>query len=118
SHVQIQEDEECPDDDSSLEAAYLAYWFIPLMVSVFMVVQDSEGSWFRDLQVALQVECSPRVVLFFPSPRFFPLGFSWEGFLRRQYRLACSTPMVLCVKPSKTATAVAIFERKRHTDVD
>ncbi|GJY15198.1 hypothetical protein Tco_0385620 [Tanacetum coccineum] len=23
-------------------------------------------------------------VLFFPSPRFFPMGFSWEGFLRRQ----------------------------------
>nr|GFB34965.1 hypothetical protein [Tanacetum cinerariifolium] len=28
-----------------------------------------------------------RVVLIFLSPRFFPSGFSWEGFLRRQSQL-------------------------------
>ncbi|GJY33855.1 retrotransposon protein, putative, ty1-copia subclass [Tanacetum coccineum] len=43
----------------------------------------------------LKEECSPIAVLFFPSPRFFPLGFSWEGFLRRQGRLAVYTPMLL-----------------------
>nr|GEV81439.1 hypothetical protein [Tanacetum cinerariifolium] len=32
-------------------------------------------------------KCHLRVVLFFPSPRFFPMGFSWEGFLRRQSHL-------------------------------
>ncbi|GKF15347.1 hypothetical protein Tco_0056809, partial [Tanacetum coccineum] len=43
----------------------------------------------------LKEECSPIAVLFFPSPRFFPLGFSWQGFLRRQCRLTVYTPMLL-----------------------
>nr|GEV65006.1 hypothetical protein [Tanacetum cinerariifolium] len=43
----------------------------------------------------LKEECSPIAVLFFPSSRFFPLGFSWEGFLRRQCRLAVYTHMLL-----------------------
>ncbi|GJY71044.1 hypothetical protein Tco_0474747 [Tanacetum coccineum] len=40
-------------------------------------------------------DCQLRVVLFFPSPRFFPLGFSWEGFLKRQSQLVYYTPSVL-----------------------
>nr|GEV67602.1 hypothetical protein [Tanacetum cinerariifolium] len=40
-------------------------------------------------------ECSSVDVLFFPSPRFFPVGFSWEGFLRRQNRLDVYNPMLL-----------------------
>ncbi|GJR80011.1 hypothetical protein Tco_0150796 [Tanacetum coccineum] len=46
----------------------------------------------------LVVECSPRAVLFFPSPRFFPPGFTWEGFLRKQYRLAYFSHMVLLLR--------------------
>ncbi|GKD26194.1 hypothetical protein Tco_1232408 [Tanacetum coccineum] len=49
----------------------------------------------RGLEVGWLVECSPRAVLLFPSPRFFPLGFTWKGFLRRQYRLACINPTML-----------------------
>nr|GEU66645.1 hypothetical protein [Tanacetum cinerariifolium] len=43
----------------------------------------------------LSVECQARVVLFFPSPRFFPLGYSWEGFLRRQSQMAYYAPSML-----------------------
>ncbi|GKE11090.1 hypothetical protein Tco_1414641 [Tanacetum coccineum] len=39
---------------------------------------------FRESQV--------RDVLFFPSPRVFPLGFPWEGFLKRQSQLDSSPP--------------------------
>ncbi|GKB92208.1 hypothetical protein Tco_0964480 [Tanacetum coccineum] len=46
----------------------------------------------------LVVECSPRAVLFFPSPMFFPPGFTWEGFLRKQYRLAYFSHMVLLLR--------------------
>ncbi|GKE02224.1 hypothetical protein Tco_1390207 [Tanacetum coccineum] len=46
----------------------------------------------------LVVECSPRAVLFFPSPRFFSPGFTWEGFLRKQYRLAYFSHMVLLLR--------------------
>ncbi|GJW08586.1 hypothetical protein Tco_1571009 [Tanacetum coccineum] len=42
------------------------------------VFEDLERVWFSRQGGHM------RVVLFFPSPRFFPLGFSWEGFLRRQ----------------------------------
>ncbi|GKB47584.1 hypothetical protein Tco_0898337 [Tanacetum coccineum] len=38
------------------------------------------------------LESQLRVVLFFPSPRFFPLGFSWEGVLRRQDQLDLFSP--------------------------
>ncbi|GKA35240.1 reverse transcriptase domain, reverse transcriptase zinc-binding domain protein [Tanacetum coccineum] len=40
-------------------------------------------------------ECQLRVVLLFPSPRFFSLGFSWEDFLRMQSQLAYFTPSVV-----------------------
>ncbi|GJX34832.1 hypothetical protein Tco_0246389 [Tanacetum coccineum] len=56
---------------------------------------DSSFYLVHGLKAGWKVECSPRAVLFFPSVRFFLLGFSWEGFLRRHYRLACITPMVL-----------------------
>ncbi|GJS54612.1 ribonuclease H-like domain-containing protein [Tanacetum coccineum] len=39
-----------------------------------------------------RVECQAIDVLFFPSPRFFPLGFSWEGFLRRQTQMTSYSP--------------------------
>ncbi|GJU37220.1 hypothetical protein Tco_1185574 [Tanacetum coccineum] len=55
----------------------------------------SDVFWARNLGARLKVECLPTVVLFFPSPRFFPLGFSWEGFLRRQGWLAVYTSMLL-----------------------
>nr|GEZ37342.1 retrovirus-related Pol polyprotein from transposon TNT 1-94 [Tanacetum cinerariifolium] len=42
-----------------------------------------------------KVECLSIAELFFPSLRFFPLGFSWEGFLRRQNRLAVNTPKLM-----------------------
>nr|GEZ01177.1 hypothetical protein [Tanacetum cinerariifolium] len=47
------------------------------------------------LEAGWLVEYSPRAVLFFPSLRFFPCGFPWEGFLKRQYWLAVYTPMPL-----------------------
>ncbi|GJS73828.1 putative reverse transcriptase domain-containing protein [Tanacetum coccineum] len=49
-------------------------------------VEDLHRFWYpyRESQV--------RVVLFFPSPRVFPLGFPWEGFLRRQSHLDSSPP--------------------------
>ncbi|GJX77396.1 putative reverse transcriptase domain-containing protein, partial [Tanacetum coccineum] len=48
-----------------------------------------------DIEVGLKKQCSPIVVLFFPSLRFFPLGFSCEGFLRRQNWLAIYSPMLM-----------------------
>ncbi|GJZ24147.1 hypothetical protein Tco_0561606 [Tanacetum coccineum] len=45
-----------------------------------------------DFGYVLRVECQARAVLFFPSPRFFPLGFSWEGFLRRQSQMMSYYP--------------------------
>ncbi|GKA90943.1 putative reverse transcriptase domain-containing protein, partial [Tanacetum coccineum] len=88
----IQEDDECADVDSSLEVAYLACWSISELMSMLM---DIKFSLVRVFGAGLKVECSSVAVLFFPSPRFFPLGFSWEGFLRRQDRLAVYTPMML-----------------------
>ncbi|GJT17633.1 hypothetical protein Tco_0876339 [Tanacetum coccineum] len=88
----IQEDDECADVDSSLEVAYLACWSISELMSMLM---DIKFSLVRVFGAGLKVECSSIAVLFFPSPRFFPLGFSWEGFLRRQDRLAVYTPMML-----------------------
>ncbi|GKE33759.1 putative reverse transcriptase domain, reverse transcriptase zinc-binding domain protein [Tanacetum coccineum] len=51
-------------------------------------VEDLFRVWYpnREFQV--------RVVLFFPSPRFFPLGFPREGFLRRQSCLDHRPPYV------------------------
>ncbi|GKC77780.1 hypothetical protein Tco_1128554, partial [Tanacetum coccineum] len=46
----------------------------------------------NDFGYILRVECQSIVVLFFPSPRFFPLGFSWEGFLKRQSQMASYYP--------------------------
>ncbi|GJX41720.1 hypothetical protein Tco_0256710 [Tanacetum coccineum] len=95
TYVQVQEDEECADDYSSLEAAYLAYSFFSSLMRAFMNIQGSLFYVVRGLEAGWLMECPPRTVLFFPSPRFFPCGFSWEGFLRRQYRLAVYTPMLL-----------------------
>ncbi|GJU83616.1 sodium/hydrogen exchanger 6 [Tanacetum coccineum] len=36
------------------------------------------------VDVIFSTEYQVRVVLFLPCPRFFPLGFLWKGFLRRQ----------------------------------
>ncbi|GJY49962.1 hypothetical protein Tco_0439918 [Tanacetum coccineum] len=47
-----------------------------------------------------RVECQASVVLFFPSPGFFPWGFSWEGFLRRQSQMASYTPSLQLLVPS------------------
>ncbi|GKA54272.1 putative reverse transcriptase domain-containing protein [Tanacetum coccineum] len=49
-------------------------------------VEDLHRFWYpyRESQV--------KVVLFFPSPRVFPLGFPWGGFLRRQSHLDSSPP--------------------------
>ncbi|GKB00362.1 hypothetical protein Tco_0828355 [Tanacetum coccineum] len=55
---------------------------------------DTEFSLVRVFGAGLKVECSSVAVLCFPSLRFFPLGFSWEGFLRRQDRWAVYTPMM------------------------
>ncbi|GJV31883.1 reverse transcriptase zinc-binding domain-containing protein [Tanacetum coccineum] len=54
-------------------------------------VEDLFRVWYpnREFQV--------RVVLFFPSPRFFPLGFPREGFLRRQSCLDHRPPYVWMV---------------------
>ncbi|GJR06731.1 hypothetical protein Tco_0529715, partial [Tanacetum coccineum] len=62
-------------------------FLIPLAKTRLIRIHGLEAGWL--------VECSPRAILFFPSPRVFSLGFTWEGFLRRQYRLACITPTVL-----------------------
>ncbi|GJX73151.1 hypothetical protein Tco_0311746 [Tanacetum coccineum] len=49
------------------------------------------------VEVAIRVE-EPRrelplsVVLFFPTPRFCPLGFTWKGFLRSQVQLDSIPP--------------------------
>ncbi|GJU49089.1 hypothetical protein Tco_1218644 [Tanacetum coccineum] len=59
------------------------------------MLMDIKFSLVRVFGAGLKVECPSVAVLFFPSPRFFPLGFSWEGFLRRQDRLAVYTPMML-----------------------
>ncbi|GJT29391.1 hypothetical protein Tco_0909666 [Tanacetum coccineum] len=64
----IQEDDECLDVDSSLEVAYLSYWSISELMIMLM---DSEFSLVRAFRVGIKVECSPVVVLIFPSPRFF-----------------------------------------------
>ncbi|GJU99084.1 hypothetical protein Tco_1328355 [Tanacetum coccineum] len=45
-----------------------------------------------DFGYVLRVECQARAVLFFPSPRFFPLSFYWEGFLRRQSQMMSYYP--------------------------
>ncbi|GJT03162.1 putative RNA-directed DNA polymerase, eukaryota, reverse transcriptase zinc-binding domain protein [Tanacetum coccineum] len=45
-----------------------------------------------DFGYVLRVECQSRAVLFFPSSRFFSLGFSWEGFLRRQSQMMSYYP--------------------------
>ncbi|GJS76051.1 hypothetical protein Tco_0725932 [Tanacetum coccineum] len=58
-------------------------------------VIKTTDSVVRVFEVFLKLECPPRVVLFFPSLGFFPMGFSWEGFLWRQYRLAIYNPILL-----------------------
>ncbi|GJR35283.1 hypothetical protein Tco_1210967 [Tanacetum coccineum] len=55
----------------------------------FSHVEDSSLSM---VVYGLRLECQIRAVLFFLSLGFFPLGFSWEGFLRRQYQLAYYSP--------------------------
>nr|GEU47545.1 putative reverse transcriptase domain-containing protein [Tanacetum cinerariifolium] len=91
TNCQIQEDVECPNVGSSLEVTRL--WV--LLVNGFMDYKFSKVFLVRELEIALKVECSPCVVLFFSSLRFFPLGFSWEGFLRRQKRLASFSPLLM-----------------------
>ncbi|GKD00326.1 hypothetical protein Tco_1170600 [Tanacetum coccineum] len=86
---------DCPDVESSLEAAFDSYWAFPLMVYVRMGWLDCDGIVVHEFDGVWKVECLPIVVLFFPSLRFFPMGFSWEGFLRRQNWLAVYTSMLL-----------------------
>ncbi|GJS61792.1 reverse transcriptase domain, reverse transcriptase zinc-binding domain protein [Tanacetum coccineum] len=71
-----------------------------------LMASDSYACWMKwwlssdpmargsvyDFGYVLRVECQARAVLFFPSPRFFPLGFSWEGFLRRQSQMMSYYP--------------------------
>nr|GEW40516.1 RNA-directed DNA polymerase, eukaryota, reverse transcriptase zinc-binding domain protein [Tanacetum cinerariifolium] len=57
--------EECLDANTSLEVAYLTCWFLSFMLVMFMDSQYIEASLFHGVEVALKVECSPRVVLFF-----------------------------------------------------
>ncbi|GKA02594.1 putative reverse transcriptase domain, reverse transcriptase zinc-binding domain protein [Tanacetum coccineum] len=59
-----------------------------------MAKMRSARSVISKLGDGLKEEARTIAVLFFPSPRFFPLGFSWEGFLRRQGQLAVYTPML------------------------
>ncbi|GJS65346.1 hypothetical protein Tco_0679910 [Tanacetum coccineum] len=66
SYVQVQEDEECLDDYSSLEASCIAYWSLSSVMHSFM---DLKGSLDHVVR--------------------------WEVFLRRQYRLACINPTML-----------------------
>ncbi|GJX51624.1 reverse transcriptase domain, reverse transcriptase zinc-binding domain protein [Tanacetum coccineum] len=79
----------------SLEVTYLAHSFISLMDLALLDCYSFSGSLARASLDALKSECRLRSVLFFPSPRFFPLGFSWEGVLRRRSWLAFYTPMLL-----------------------
>ena len=48
-----------------------------------------------------------RVVLFFHSPRFFPLGFTLEGFLRRQSHMVFSCSLDVDCR---------VFEKARFED--
>ncbi|GJZ55722.1 hypothetical protein Tco_0610915 [Tanacetum coccineum] len=86
---------DCPDVESSLEAAFDSYWAFPLMVYVRMGWLDCDCIVVHEFDGVWKVECLPIVVLFFPSLRFFPLGFSWEGFLRRHNWLAVYTSILL-----------------------
>ena len=47
-------------------------------------------------------ECQECVVLFFPTPRFFPRGFSWKGFLRRQTSWVAILPSCLWVDAGRS----------------
>ncbi|GKB77684.1 F-box/RNI-like/FBD-like domains-containing protein [Tanacetum coccineum] len=63
--------------DSSLEDAYLAYWFLPFLMVAFMDCRYSEVFVVHDLEVVLKVECSPIVRDDFKALRtlkwFFPI---------------------------------------------
>ncbi|GJR68398.1 hypothetical protein Tco_0014463, partial [Tanacetum coccineum] len=60
--MQIQEDDECSNVDSSLEVAYLSYRsFKELM----LMLLDSECSLVCAFEAVFKMECSPVVVLFF-----------------------------------------------------
>ncbi|GJZ69219.1 RNA-directed DNA polymerase, eukaryota, reverse transcriptase zinc-binding domain protein [Tanacetum coccineum] len=103
----IQEDDECADVDSSLEVTYLAYWSISELMTMLM---DTEFSLVRVFGAGHKVECSSVAVLFFPSPRFFPLGFYWVGFLRRQDRLAVYTPIMLLRDDFEVLYVAVVFD--------
>ncbi|GKC57579.1 hypothetical protein Tco_1085177 [Tanacetum coccineum] len=77
------------EEEAITRSGYRCHQFYRSSQASVMQIQEDEA-WD-----GLKEECSPIVVLFFSSPRFFPLGFSWEGFLRRQGRLAVYTPMLL-----------------------
>ncbi|GKD32648.1 hypothetical protein Tco_1248157 [Tanacetum coccineum] len=68
SYVQVQKDEECPDDYSSLEASCIAYWSLSSVMHSFMDLQGSLVHVIRGLEAGWLGECSPRAVLLFHSP--------------------------------------------------
>ncbi|GKC59858.1 sodium/hydrogen exchanger 6, partial [Tanacetum coccineum] len=74
------------------------------------MLMDTDFSLVRVFGAGHKVECSSVAVLFFPSPRFFPLGFSWEGFLRRQDRLAVYTPIMLLRDDFEVLCTVRVHE--------
>ncbi|GJW03669.1 reverse transcriptase domain, reverse transcriptase zinc-binding domain protein [Tanacetum coccineum] len=85
----------------SFEAGYLQVQEGVYSVSFFIrSMEDSK------LLFGSQKEFWVRVVLFFPSPRFFPLGFSWEGFLRRQPYLGRLLALCCCWRARRADVAV------------
>nr|GEY89565.1 hypothetical protein [Tanacetum cinerariifolium] len=69
----IQENSECSDADSSLKVACLAYWsFSGLMI----MLMGGEFSLVRALGMVSRRSAHRLMYSFFPSPRFFPVGFS------------------------------------------
>ncbi|GKF33053.1 hypothetical protein Tco_0106253 [Tanacetum coccineum] len=66
----------------------------PRMTSDYTILGDPVQNHVEDLHRFWYPyrESQVRVVLFFPSPRVFPLGFPWEHFLRRQSHLDSSPP--------------------------
>ncbi|GKB47667.1 hypothetical protein Tco_0898420, partial [Tanacetum coccineum] len=63
---------------STVRLKFLMAARVPVLMDVSSLLRVVYGS---------HLEYQLGDVLFFPSPRFFPLGFSWEGFLRRQDHL-------------------------------
>ncbi|GKD03198.1 hypothetical protein Tco_1178172 [Tanacetum coccineum] len=81
-----REDEERDDVYASLEVARSSFDCHILMEFFFSCWLEDRSS-LALVVYGSHLVCQLRVVLFFPSPGFFPLGFSWEDFLRRQDQL-------------------------------